>query len=42
MELRDLQAFVAVVQYGNFTRAAEALYISQPTLSKSIQNWRHP
>ncbi|MED4852580.1 LysR family transcriptional regulator [Caldifermentibacillus hisashii] len=37
MELRDLQAFVAVVQYGNFTRAAEALYISQPTLSKSIQ-----
>jgi len=37
MELRDLQTFVTVVQYGSFTRAAEALYISQPTLSKSIQ-----
>lgn len=37
MELKQLESFVAVVEYGSFTRAAEKLYISQPTISTHIQ-----
>ncbi len=36
METRLLEAFLAVADYLNFSRAAESLYISQPTLSKQI------
>lgn len=33
MDLRQLKSYVAVVKYGNFTKAAQKLGISQPTIS---------
>ena len=35
-ELRDLERFVAIVEYRNFGRAAVALGIAQPVLSRAI------
>ena len=36
MERRQLEYFVAVVQHGGFSRAAEAEHVSQPSLSQAI------
>ena len=36
MNLRQLLYFVTVVDEGNFTRAAQRLYIAQPSLSKQL------
>src|SRR5262245_34674220 len=36
MELRDLEYFVAVAEHRPLARAADALGVSQPALSKSI------
>ena len=36
MDLRNIESFVMLCQCENYTRAAERLYISQPTLSKRI------
>lgn len=37
MELRDLDAFVAVVEHGGFRAAADVLYLSQPSLTRRLQ-----
>ncbi|MDM5246084.1 LysR family transcriptional regulator [Lysinibacillus sp. G4S2] len=37
MELRDLKAFMTVVEHGSFTKAASESFVSQPSLSKSIK-----
>ena len=34
---RPLQYLIAIAEYGSFTRAAEALFVSQPTLSQQIK-----
>lgn len=37
MELKNIEAFLMVVEKGSFSAAADALYISQPTISVRIQ-----
>src|SRR3954468_21319354 len=36
MDIRSLQQVIAVTKYGSFAKAAEALGVSQPNLSKSV------
>ena len=36
MELHELQAFEAVAKYHSFTRAAEALFLTQPAVTRQI------
>jgi len=37
LNLHLLRIFTAVAEHGNFSRAAEALYISQPAVSRAVQ-----
>ena len=37
MEIRTLRYFLAVAREENITRAAELLYVTQPTLSKQLK-----
>jgi len=36
MEIHQLRYFCAIVKYGTFTRAAESVYVAQPSLSQQI------
>lgn len=38
MDFRDLNYILAIAQYQNISKAAEALYVTQPTLSKFLIN----
>lgn len=38
MEIRELKYFVTVAKYNNFTKASEALHVTQPTLSKVVKS----
>lgn len=38
MDLRQLRHFVAIMEHGNMLRAAAAIHVTQPALSKSIRN----
>jgi len=38
MEFRELQYIIAIANEGSISRAAEQLYIAQPTLSRFLQN----
>lgn len=37
MTLRQLELFVAIVETGSFTRAAEKMHVAQPSISQQIQ-----
>jgi len=37
VELKELEHFIAVVEYRGFSKAASNIYVSQPTLSKSVK-----
>ncbi|MGE5702603.1 MAG: LysR family transcriptional regulator [Clostridia bacterium] len=38
MEIRHLQCIAEIVRHNSFTKAAEALHLTQPTISKMIKN----
>ena len=38
MDFKQIEAFVNVVKYGSFSKAADASFFSQPTISTHIQN----
>ena len=38
MEFKDIEYICAVARYRSITKAAEALYITQPTLSQYMKN----
>lgn len=37
MDIRQLQYLIEVARFGSFTKAADALYITQPAISKAIK-----
>ena len=39
---KTMQYLMAIKNYKNITAAANSLYISQPALSKYLQNFRKP
>lgn len=38
MNFKELKSFVAISKYRNFSKAAQALYLTQPTISNHIQS----
>lgn len=38
MDTRQLRYYVALIEAGTYTKAAEQLHISQPSLSATIKN----
>ena len=41
MEIQGIQAFLTVSDTGSFSRAADALFLTQPAVSKRIQALEH-
>ena len=41
MDIRQLDYFIAVAQRGNFTKAADELFLSRQALSKAVRNLEH-
>jgi DNA-binding transcriptional LysR family regulator len=41
MDFRELQYIVSIAKHQNITRASEEVFVSQPTLSKFVQNLEH-
>src|SRR3546814_6140470 len=41
MNLHRLRMFMAVVEHQGFSRAAEALHVSQPAVSKAVRELEH-
>ena len=41
MELRDIEYFAVIAEHGHLGRAADALGLSQPALSKSLRRLEH-
>lgn len=41
MDLKQLQYFVSVIEHMNFSKAAEKMHISQPSLSNAIKKLEH-
>ena len=41
MNFRELQYIIAIAKHQNITRASEEVYVTQPTLSKFVQNLEH-
>lgn len=39
MDFKDLTYITAIAKYQNITKAANSLYITQPTLTKFLQNF---
>lgn len=39
MSFRELEYIMGIEKYHNITKAAEAMFISQPTLSKFLQSY---
>src|SRR5699024_4585027 len=38
MDMKQLEAFVAVIKYNSFTKAANHIYLSQPTISSHVRS----
>ena len=38
MDFKQIEAFVYVVRYKSFSKAADALYLTQPTISSHISS----
>jgi DNA-binding transcriptional LysR family regulator len=42
MDTRLLEYFLGIAEEGNMTRAAENLHVTQPTLSKQLNDKKRP
>lgn len=38
MDFKDLTYIIAIAEYQNITKAADSLYVTQPTLTKFLQS----
>lgn len=38
MDIRQIECFVAVARKGNYTKAAEELFVSRQALSKTVKH----